>query len=378
MVKNCDVFVAGGGIMGLSCALELARAGAKVLVADTNPVGQKASWAAAGILVTRGGRKPLSAFRRFYLQSIASYPAWLEGLRADADTAVPLTRGGDHLLFDIDTAEGEKAYHEKCAQLQREEALPWEESDDLPAFLKPFARQGRFKALYFEQESYVQNRLLLAALEKACRHLGVTVVQADSHLIPEGRNQEKAIPWKIQVNQEIVDADQFLITSGSWSQTWLAALGWQSSLVPVKGQVARLHRPWRETAMVHVGEGLYLIPRGEDMIVGATTEPGVWDEAFNAQGETTLSERLKALLPGIPFQPLESWSGLRPRTRDRLPLMGAIPHRKGAWICSGHYKCGVSMAPLAGKCMSQVLLGRKPLMDIEAFDPARKGALKEL
>lgn len=378
MSGNCDVFVAGGGIMGLSCALELARAGAKVTVADPNPVGHKASWAAAGILVTRGGRKPLSTFRRFYLQSIAGYPDWLEGIRGLSGDTVPLIRGGDHLLFDIDTAEGEKAYHEKRAQLQREDALPWEESDDLPAFLKPFARAGHFKALHFKEEAYVQNRLLLAALEKACRHLDVTLVQGDAQVGEAWRHQEKAMPWRLTLDQESLEAGQLLVASGSWSQTWLASLGWQSSLLPVKGQVARLPRPWREAAMVHVGEGLYLIPRGEDMIVGATTEPGEWDESFNAQGEATLSERLHALLPGIVFQPLETWSGLRPRTRDRLPLMGAVPDRKGAWICSGHYKCGVSMAPLAGKCMSQLLSGRKPSADIEAFDPARKGALKAL
>lgn len=372
--------------MGLSTALELARAGAKVAIVDPQPAQdghRKASWAAAGILVTRGATRPLSAFRRFYLHSIAAYPEWLADLEAQSGIKVPFTRGGDYQVFDRRTEAGDKAYREKVAQLIREEALPWQETAGLPPFLTPFSGigfngpkpSGDISTLYFPNEAYVQNRILLEALHQACLRHGVRFFASAESI---ARAQASG-----HFEQELNDgtrlsADRLLITAGPFSESWLKVLGWQSSLIPVRGQVALIKRPWADTSMVHVQEDLYLIPRGQDMIVGATTEPNAWSYAFDAMGHDTLQARLHALLPQVPFEPIEAWSGLRPRTRDRLPLMGPVPGHDGAWICTGHYKCGISMAPLAGQCMAALMKGSRAPFEIEAFDPARRNALRPL
>jgi glycine oxidase len=378
---SCDVLIAGAGIMGLGIALELAREGAKVTVVDPLPPGQKASAAAAGILVTRGAQHALSTFRRFYLHSIAAYPAWLAGLEAETGQSVPFHRAGDHLIFDRGQPSGEKAYQDKLAQLKREEALPWQELNGLPDYLQPFAAQNPalhagLTTLHFPHEAYVQNRILLSVLVDACQRRGVrfsSPMVADRNIAPtlEWKQDEWSVAW----GDLDCRAGQILITAGAWSQGWLLALGLESSLIPVKGQVAMIRKPWMPQSMVHFQEDLYLIPRQNQLIVGATTEPGAWEETFTPEGEKSLSQRLARFLPGLDFVPTESWAGLRPRTRDRLPLMGRIPGHARAWICSGHYKCGISMAPLASRCMSALVRGHRSPIEMDAFDPGRKGAL---
>jgi glycine oxidase len=379
--STSDVVIAGAGIMGLGIALELARDGARVTVLDPQPPGQKASAAAAGILVTRGAQIALSTFRRFYLNSIAAYPAWLAGLEAETEMAIPFTRAGDHLIFDRSQSAGEKAYQEKLAQLRREEALPWQEFSGLPEYLQAFSNvintpTDGFTTLYFPNEAYVQNRTLLTVLVDACRRRGIRFVSPQlSHSLPAPQVSMTPLDCTLSWGEVNINAGQLLITAGAWSQTWLRALGWESSLIPVKGQVAVIPKPWSAQSMVHFQEDLYLIPRGQELIVGATTEPGDWNESFNAEGEKSLSLRLGRFLSGLPFKPTDSWAGLRPRTRDRLPLMGRIPGHLRAWICAGHYKCGISMAPLAARCMTALLRGHRSPVEITAFDPARKGAL---
>ncbi len=381
--------------MGMGIALELAREGARVCIVDPSQPGQKASAAAAGILVSRGAQHALSPFRRFYLSSIAAYPAWLAGLETESGMSIPFSRSGDYLVFDRSRPSGEKAYQDKIAQLRREDAIGWQESEGLPDFVLPFgslntplgdATSGNAEAtaslqhasmttLHFPQEAYVQNRILLQALAEACRRRGVQFVTgigiADNLLITE-----KSRGYSVHVSGHEFQAENLLVTAGVWSETWLQALGWRSSLIPVKGQVASIPKPWAALAMVHFQEDLYLIPRQNHLVVGATTEPGNWDETFTSHGEGLLRQRLHAYLPGLKFSPIDSWAGLRPRTRDRLPLMGRLPGHGQAWICAGHYKCGISMAPLAARCMTALLRGYRSPFDIEAFDPGRKGALK--
>lgn len=382
-----DVAIAGAGIMGLSCGLELARDGAKVVILDPHPPGLKASWAAAGILVTRGSRHPLSAFRRFYLQSIAAYPAWLAALETESGMAIPYTEGGDYLVFDCREENGLQAYRDKVAQLEREEAVPWRESRELPAFLLPFSASSSvgksdWRVLHFENEAYVHNRILLEALIEACRKLGVRF-WPDSPAEAAGgdaapRLQQAGEAWQIDWQGQRIQAGHLLIASGAWSRVWLQELGWDCALTPVKGQVALIEKPWASTAMLHFREDLYLIPRGNHLLIGATTEPGIWQEGFTEDGRKILEARLQTALPRLNLNPVDSWSGFRPRTKDRLPLMGALPGHRQAWLCTGHYKSGISMAPLAGKCLSAAIQGRRPAQSLEAFDPGRKGALHAL
>jgi glycine oxidase len=130
--------------------------------------------------------------------------------------------------------------------------------------------------------------------------------------------------------------------------------------------------------MVHFNEELYLVPRGDSLVIGATTEPGVWREGFDETGEEYIGRHLDRFLPGVAREPMESWSGFRPRTRDRLPWMGWIDSDRGWAICTGHYKCGVSMAPLAAQCMSRLLKGEKTPIDLAPFNPLRRQGLARL
>src|SRR5687768_2729136 len=115
-----DLVVAGSGIMGLAAALEESRRGKRVAVLAPRSVPGAASWAAAGILVTRDARVFHSPFREFYVRSIHLYPAWLERLERLGGQANPLHRKGDYLVFDLEDAGSRDQLDAKRRQWDRE------------------------------------------------------------------------------------------------------------------------------------------------------------------------------------------------------------------------------------------------------------------
>ncbi len=373
--RTLDLAVAGAGVMGLACALEAARRGKSVGVFDPAGVGSKASFAAAGILVTRDAHVFASPFREFYVRSIRQYPEWLGALAAASGVPIPLHQEGDHLLFDLDDPKAVQRLEAKRRQLDRERAAAFTETRELPGFLHDHCPLRNVAVFRFPGEAYVQNRDLLAALFQACERSGVTFLAE-----PAGPDSwaHASGATRLDFAGESWEAAQVLIAAGAWSARLLEGLGISAPMVAVKGQLIRIAKFHRSQSMVHFNDDLYLVPRGDSVVVGATTEPGVWDEAFNATGEAFLSSRLERLLPKVSHSPLERWAGLRPRPKDRLPWMGWVDTDRGWAICAGHYKCGISMAPLAAQCMTRLMNGEKTPIDLAPFNPWRRQGLSRL
>jgi glycine oxidase len=371
-----DLVVLGAGVMGLSVAFEEAARGKRVAVVDPNAFGQKASWAAAGILNTRAGLLGGSPFRSFHLRSVPMYPDWLVRVEAASGIHVPYERGGDFQIFLGDDSETRHILHEREDQLYRERASGFSRLSEWPEFLKPHGAPGPVHLYHFPGEAYANNRILLEALETALRRMGAA-------LFPETSVRE----WKREKTSDatehhLVGPDfdirtrQVLIAAGAWCNEPLRLLGLSMPLFPVKGQLALLPNFHGTKTMLHGGERFYLIPRGDKLIAGATTEPRVWNDGFDATGEAHLASQLRKFFPAVKPEWVETWSGLRPRSSDRLPVFGWVDKSAGIAIATGLYKSGISLAPLASKSLSALLNGEKPPVNLAPFDPWRAGCLQ--
>jgi glycine oxidase len=367
-----DLAIAGAGIMGLACAWEAARRGLSVLVFDPEETGAQASWAAAGILVTRDAHIVQSPFREFYMRSIRLYPEWLGALGDASGTAIPFHRGGDWMVFDLDDPRARKRLEEKERQFEREKAADFTVTDSLPPVLAGRAPVSRARSFHFPAEAYVQNRDVLSALREACRRAGVAYLKGYA----PGPWEHAGGKTRLLFPAGAAEARRVLIAAGAWSARVLADQGIGAPMIPVKGQLARIPRFYAESCMLHLNDELYLVPRGDSLVCGATSEPGTWSEGFDAGGEAWIGSRLARWLPDLGAEAVERWSGIRPRTRDRLPWMGWIDAARGWAVCAGHYKSGISMAPLAAQCMARLLMKEKTPLDLESFDPWRRRGLE--
>jgi glycine/D-amino acid oxidase-like deaminating enzyme len=63
-------------------------------------------------------------------------------------------------------------------------------------------------------------------------------------------------------------------------------------------------------------------------------------------------------------------------TQDGLPLIGAIPGARGAYVATGHSVCGILNAPATAEAVAELILdGAAKTIDLSPFDPARLQAL---
>jgi glycine oxidase len=344
-VETAEVIVGGGGIIGLSVALELARNGFRVRVLEKNRFMGEASWAAAGMLSGRDAHL-LPELRELAELSLALYPGYLAAIEELSGHAIP-----------VRTREALVVCSEQDANVSAEEA-----HGRIPGI----SVGSRWFCL--KEEASLDPRDLCAALPLAAKAAGV-VLQEQTEVLAV---RAAAGSVEVATSTGVLSAGSFVNCCGAWAGK--IHQGVQAGEVgPWKGQIfaVRLDSPV-DLAYVLRSPEVYLVPRGAGLVViGATVER----VGFDRQVDSGTVERLQALAaelwpPIASGRVVEVWSGLRPGTRDELPLIGEAgePH---CWIATGHFRNGILLAPATALVMRQLLQGKRPEVPVAAFFPGR-------
>ncbi|HLW52605.1 MAG TPA: FAD-dependent oxidoreductase [Candidatus Angelobacter sp.] len=340
-MKSPDVIIAGGGIIGLSVALELRRRGAAVLVLERGEPGQEATSAAAGMLAATDPETP-AALRTLCSASARLYTEFVQRIESSSGMGVDFRTQGTIKLMAEDTS------------------LP-------PAYrrLSPDERQQMEPSLktsleaFFVQEDSVDPSLLIQAALLTAWSTGVDV-----------RNQSEvteivtAGPYaEVVAGGERMQVPNFVDCRGAWSAP---------PVRPRKGH--SLYVAPKKSLLQHVlvSPDVYLVPRSTGQIlIGATVEDVGYDKTVQANIVQKLRLAANMLIPELgAATEVESWAGLRPGTPDDLPLLGATQAR-GIFIASGHFRNGILLAPVTAQIMADLVTGKRPQWDISAFSPLR-------
>jgi glycine/D-amino acid oxidase-like deaminating enzyme len=135
--------------------------------------------------------------------------------------------------------------------------------------------------------------------------------------------------------------------------------------IPAKGQMLAV----TPAVVKHVvrGNGVYLIPRSNGrLVIGATVEDAGFDKRVEPEAIQRLHQAAAILVPNIgQARILEDWAGLRPKTPDKLPIMGETAV-ENYFVSTGHYRDGILLAPIAARVMAQLVCGQE--LDFELAD----------
>jgi glycine oxidase len=359
-VETVDVIVGGGGIIGLSSALELARNGFRVRVIEKGRAMAEASWAAAGMLSPNDPDHPAELVHLAAL-SIRLYPEYLSVIERLSGRPVPV-RTQATLVTSRMGSEFHPHETMVCPSLSAQEA-----ERRIPGL----ATEGR--SFCWMEEPSLDPRDLCAALPLAAAAAGVELQQDTEVLAVSSR--DGAV--EVRTQRGTASAGAFVNCCGAWA-AGVRYSGQEehppaAAVEPRKGQMIAVRvPPPLDLQYVLRSPEIYLVPRGKGLIViGATVERA----GFDRRVEPLVVERLRAqaaeLWPPIASAPVvESWSGLRPGTNDGLPLIGSagVPH---CWIATGHFRNGILLAPATGLIVRQLLQDRPPEVPLAAFLPGR-------
>ena len=318
-----SIAVIGGGVIGLSIARRAAQAGLSVRVHRSGAPG--ASWVAGGMLAPHSEGWPgEEQLLQIGLESLALWRAdgpgsYLCGLPPEVVTA------RESLVVAMDRADAtDLRTVADWLAAQGQPVTPTTSARDI----EPLLAQGIRHGFVAETELAVDNRAVIDALVSECSRLGVEWAGPVSDLTE-------------------VSADTTVIANGIDAPSLWPGL----AIRPVKGEVLRLR--WRKGCMplprrvirarVH-GRQVYLVPRGDGVVVGATQYEHGRDTAPTVAGVRELLDDACAVLPALgEYELAESAAGLRPMTPDGMPLVGRLDDR--TLVAAGHGRSGFLLAP---------------------------------
>jgi len=330
-VTGSSLTVIGGGVIGLSVARRAAQAGWSVRVHRTGETG--ASWVAGGMLAPHSEGWP--GEERLLQLGLESLRLWRAGGFTDGMPPRVIT-ARESLVVAVDRAD--VADLRTVADWLSEQGHPvvWESA---ARDVEPLLAQGIRHGFRAPTELAVDNRAVLEALTRHCERLGVR--------------------WAAPVHDLArVESDAVVIANGIDAPALWPGL----PVRPVKGEVLRLR--WRKGCMplldrvirarVH-GRQVYVVPRADGVVVGATQYEHGRDTAPVVSGVRDLLDDACAVLPALgEYELAECAAGLRPMTPDNLPLVRRLNER--TVVASGHGRSGFLLAPWTAEQVVSELL----------------------
>jgi glycine oxidase len=343
------VAIAGGGVIGLACALVLRRRGLQVTVLEAGTAMKEASWAAGGMLAVEDPENP-SALLSLSRYSRSHYEAFLQEIEDLSGKRVPLRT---HQTVQV--VEAVRAGTAGIL-LSRDEARR----------LVPALGEADHRYLLLEEVS-LDPRDLCAALPLAARAAGAVLREHERVLSVEADGDEVLL----SSDTGSVRADAFVNCCGAWAATLDPSAG----VAPCKGQMLVIAQPEgpKLTCVLRSAQ-VYLIPRGGDRIViGATVEDAGYSKQVEPAALAILRKRAAALWPLAMDAPyVESWAGLRPGSADGLPVIGACrPQQDSQFLATGHHRNGILLAPGTAHAIADLVCGIAPSVDLVPFRPHR-------
>jgi glycine oxidase len=365
-VKNLDVAIAGGGLIGSAIAFELAQSGLKVAVFEKGEPGREASWAGAGILSPAPETPAAIAMVALGKASLAMYPGFVATVREMSGHDPGFRPHGTiEALFSRDAVRDLStviAMHHGMGL--RAEPLSSEDAREMEPALNPEVEAAAFRP----DEASVDNRALMAAVLEAARRSGAEIFP---------NNGAQAI-WRegercagLILQNEKVSAKWTVVAAGCFSAGIKGAETF-APVRPAKGQMVALRADRVKIERVLWSDKVYLVPRNDGRILaGATVEYVGFDKNVTAGGVEKLLAGAIELAPQLGGAQIEeSWAGLRPDSQDHLPILGPVD-LGGLLIATGHFRSGILLAPITARLIREWVTQQNVTVDCDRFSPMR-------
>ncbi|PRX36641.1 D-amino-acid dehydrogenase [Paraburkholderia sp. BL18I3N2] len=406
-----DTVVLGAGIVGVCIAVHLQKRGRQVALVDRKLPGNETSFGNAG-LIQREGVYPYAFPRglgtllryarnqspdvRYHADAIVktapflwqywrnshptrhaaiakSYATLIEhcvsehrALAADAGASALLRPIGWIKVFrtaaarDAETGLAERWHREYEVEFEALDAARLQQ-------LEPDLDKSLLGGLrYPESDSVSDPNALVTAYARYFEALGGRFFIGDADTLRDG--------WQVDTDAGTISASSAVVALGPWSERASARLGYRLPLAVKRGYhmhyaaqgTARLNHP------VLDAEGGYLLApmaRGIRLTTGAEIADL---EAPKTPAQLAAVEPVaRTLFPLGKRLDDEPWMGRRPCTADMLPIIGPAKKHPGLWFAFGHAHHGLTLGPVTGRLIAEMMTGEATLVDPRPFSVER-------
>ena len=361
------VIIVGAGIAGMAIGWRLAQAGAEVELYDRGLAGRGATWAAAGMIAPGAEltdeSEELAAFAR---RSRAAWPRFAAELEAESGCSIGYSEPGSLILTLDNTRAHALVEHAKQLKAFGGEWLAPQTLRQREPLVSPDVRG----ALYIPGDAQADNRLTADALRIVLAGRNIAIhenTEVRGLLVTDHRVRG------IVCAKGTVAGDAVIMASGAWLTEFGGSPAELPPVAPVKGQMVAVQAPAGTSLPKHLlwGDNVYMVARGGRVLIGATVEDVGFDTSVSAEACARLLSAASRIVPALHEWPVsEMWAGLRPRTPDGAPVLGASSV-DGLYVAGGQFRNGILFAPAVADAMQQIVLSSQSSSELRSFDPRR-------
>jgi D-amino-acid dehydrogenase len=411
-----DVLVIGAGVIGVCSAWFLRQTGARVVLLDRGEVCSGSSYGNAGLVVpshsvplaepaalAHGLRWLLSPDSPFYIKPRLDLDLlrWLWRFRraatpARVERAIPVLRDlhlasralyadfaatgldfgycGRGRVLVCNTEAGlaeaiDEARHMRSVGLQAEELTPASLSHILGDL-----RLNCVGGTSYPQDAHLDPALFVRSLAQRARDAGVEIIESAEVLRIDSRRRVVSV---VDTTRGTFQPQRLVLAAGSWSPPLAVGLGLDLPIQPAKGYSVEIEAP-ADTPdvpfmLTEAKVGVTPLGRGRLRFAGTLELAGL-DLSINRRRVDAIVNAVPRYVPDwnpADFRVREVWRGLRPCTPDGLALIGRPRDWDNVVLAAGHAMIGMSLGPVTGRLVAQIVGGRTPDFDLGLFDPDR-------
>lgn len=416
-MEDKHVIIVGAGVIGLCSAYYLNKKGFRVTILDNTDGTDNCSYGNAGFfspshliplaspgIINQGLRWMMRSDSPFYIKPKLDRDFMSWGLKfhraatkSKVDTAAPilneLLMNSRQLIEEmlavesIDAGLSNKGLMIYCkTQHALDEEVKVGElaqkygqdievlSSDQAKEINPGLELDVKGAVLFKNDASITPHIFMTKLKELLLENGVAInhnVQVNKLVIGKSGSVERIV-----ANNEEHVADEYVIATGAWSRDLMKQVDIKLPMQAGKGYSFMLESPKvsLNTCAILNEARVAVTPMKHGLRFAGTMEINGMDLSINKKRVQGMINAISEFFPQLSkedFENIEPWAGLRPCSPDGLPYMGRTKKYNNLLVASGHAMLGVSLAPVTGKLISQLVANEKTETDLTLLDVER-------
>jgi len=411
---NSQLVIAGAGVIGLCTAYYARQHGLNVTVIDRRSRdGDGCSFGNAGMvvpshfiplaapgMVAQGLRWMWNPESPFYIQPRLSWDLanwgwqfWRASTREHVSRSAPLLRDLNFAsrqcfeeLAPLDFGLQRRGLLMLChtehgldeeaatASIARQLGIPAEVLDaSQTAAREPGIEMNVAGSVYYPKDCHLNPRAFMASLQRELERDGVTF-----HWETEVEGWI-ADAWKLRAARTRhgdIAGDEFVLCGGSWSEQMVRDLRLKLPMQAGKGYSLTMQNPRvvPDTCAILTEARVAVTPMNGALRFGGTMELAGLDETVNARRVAGIVRSVSTYYPQFSaedFASVPPWHGLRPCSPDGLPYLGRTAFYDNLIIATGHAMMGLSLGPISGRIVANILTAQPTGFDLHLLSPDR-------
>ncbi|MDF2873962.1 MAG: soxB 1 [Sporomusa sp.] len=369
MIKQADVVVIGGGVVGCSIAYNLAKAGAgQVAVIERSYLASGATGRCGAGVRMQWGTETNCLLSRESVKMLENLP---ELLAVDGD--IEFKQGGYLLL----------AYTEKMVE-QFKKNLKLQNSLDIPArwttpaeakeIVPHLNTEALLGATFCPKDGHANPFKVTSLYAKAAARLGVKFY---TYSEVTGLTVEAGKVTTVHTDKGNIATNTVINAAGGYAKMVGRMAGIELPIFPERHEILVTEpvEPMQTPMVMCFYHNLYCqqTPHGSFIMgIGHPDEPETFNTTSSWQFLTEMAKRITKVLPPLAqLNVIRQWAGLYDMCPDRTPILGQDAHIQGLYTAAGFSGHGFMIAPMVGKLMAQTVLGLSTDIPIGMFSAER-------